>query len=201
MNIYSNMILNDCTFYDFATECAKSFIIDYKVKSNLPFPPPITDYSKLYEETLEDVNDDFNKFNALLDYQKKDMFNTYIKNQRLYLVKKLLSQRSLKRKYKIMLDKVNEFNVDENYNYYKEYMITMINDSLNFDCNMSINFKSLKNLKELTYEDWYSSYLNSLLYDIENTKKNLLKEKESYRERVSYVDNLVKLLEPYKECK
>lgn len=80
-------------------------------------------------------------------------------------------------------------------------MITMINDSLNFDCNMSINFKSLKNLKELTYEDWYSSYLNSLLYDIENTKKNLLKEKESYRERVSYVDNLVKLLEPYKECK
>ena len=182
---YTQVVVNGGSFYDFAVQCAKAFIIDYRDNPKLPFPPPSKNTKNLdyYQKELSEAKDDLINFTRLSVEDKQKMFDDYLSKEIEYYTQKIKECIELAERYDSMLNTVESLNIpNDDYIAYKRFLLNQLNESKDFDCDLEYLTKNLESIKQMSYDDWCSSkilqlnktitYFETQVFEAENSNNN-----------------------------
>lgn len=198
---YTQVVVNGGSFYDFAVQCAKAFIIDYRDNPKLPFPPPSKNTNIFdYQKELINAKDELINFTSLSVEDKQKMFDDYLTKEIDYYTQKIKECIELAGRYDGMLNTVESLNIpNDDYVAYKRFMINQLKESKDFDCNLEYLTKNLESIKQMSYDDWCSSKILHFAEDISYYETQVFEAENADNNKEEWIINLVKMLEKYKE--
>jgi hypothetical protein len=194
---YTSDIAKGISFEEFALGCARAFgacidMRDDPMDTPIPekFEPSSYNTRQYYEAVKEKK-----AFDALSQPKRKIKFEAYRDEKIEYLQKSIAEKKALKKKYKAMLEKAKKFDppTKEHVNF-KNFMISQLNESMDFDCDYSHSQKELNEALTYTggynFEIWEMNQLTMLARDIEYHKKEQAEENERACTRTDWVKTL-----------
>lgn len=164
---YTASIAKGITFKEYALECAKAFgcnITSLKYVHNNPDINYHLDELKKCEKAKSDfISNDKAKYQMFLDYKQTEKSN---------ILQAIKDNAALKTKYAKMLTLCKKFKAPtKNHIEFKKFMISQIENSIEFDCYEENHYKcKLKNNENLTFEEWCKVKMNNLDHEIDYHK-------------------------------
>jgi hypothetical protein len=189
---YTCGIEKGITFKEFALGCARAFgaLIDLRdAPYDTEIPDVIEPHISFYQESLKK---DEEELEQLLNKNKEEIKEGWLKHceevkkdneERLQKVK------ALTEKYEYMLEKARAYiPPTSDHIKYKEFMISQIKESMEFDC---VAYNSVYPKTTLEY---YEGKINTLQHSIEYDKKAIAEEIERAKSRTDWIQALKKSL-------
>lgn len=181
----------DMSLRNFALKCAKKFGFGYYAsnygESDLPKDKMPIHKPKDYTEELNNAKQKVKYYESL----KSD--NTYLDEYRKVCDERIREYEGYNRKdaelrqrYNDMIDKVNNWKVDESLGFLKDYMLSQLNESLEFDCGHIWKLEQSNNFETDALE-WVDKTIEFWKNKIEDVIEEQKKENE-------YVENCNKFL-------
>lgn len=165
---------------DFVIQCARAMgacIMQRDEPSCLP--PILEEPSKHYDEQMKNYLDEWKRLHSIEDVEKE--FKEYRTKKFFEYSDAIDDRRRDRAKYNAMLSKVYNWipPTDDHVNF-KEWMISQLEDSIDFDCSEDYYAKALKELNELTPKQWLKDSIES----VESSLAYYEKAKREETERV-----------------
>jgi hypothetical protein len=200
---YTDAIKDGISFKEYALGCARAFGALVGMRDE-PFDKEIPQVIKPSDYHLEQIRSTMNEKLELLKMSAKELndaalveYATGCKDD----ADRLLEKLDLKSKYEDMLKKAESYvSPSSDHDEFRNFMISQIEDSVRFDCDVKYNLDQDKNVL-LSGADWKEQKLKYL-------KKDLVYHKEAYDEEVArcknrteWIQMMFESLEEYEDVK
>ncbi len=190
---YTADIANDISFKEFAMNCARAFgaCIDLRDSPNKEIPEEFTP-SDYHLKEIERITKDIEELDSLSEAELKERCEEdYIESEN-FRLDRIEKKNILREKYNKMLHTVHSWKVSSEYDNLKKFMIDQIEQSIEWDCDVS--YYSTPKEKVDCYT-WYENMRNILIGSLEYHKKEYEEEVERVEKRNQWIKGLRKSLE------
>lgn len=193
---YTADIKNGISFRKFALNCARNFGAAIALRdesSDVEITPENVKFGgNYYQKALTKAKLAKTKFDKLSQKQKRQLFKKETEKNINYCRQSDASMKAQKKSYLSMLEKVQKWNPPtKDHENMKNFMVSQIEGSINFDCNTEYNNERIVSVVTQTYSEWLKSKKEKLIWDINYHEEQLAKENQRNDERSNWVKNLI----------
>lgn len=193
---YTANIKDGISFRKFALNCARNFGATIALRdedsSIEPTPENVRFGGSYYQKSLKSAKLAQAKFNKLSQKQKLQMFKREAEQILSQCRKSDLEMKAQKKSYLSMLDKVENWTPPtKDHKNMKDFMVSQINQSVDFDCNPEYNNKRIVSAVTQTYSEWLKSKREKMSWDINYHEEQLAKETQRNNERSQWIKDLI----------
>jgi hypothetical protein len=195
---YTANIEKDITFKEYALDCARAFgaCIDMRDEPlSTPIPEKFVE-SDYHKERVASAIKERDEFTEMSKEARKRLFEREVVDSIKESRKVILEKKRLLAKYKAMLVKVEKFVPPTSEHVeYKTFMITQINNSIDFDCDIKYYEKSIATQSALTFREWEKDREDHLRDSVIWHGKHLADEKARIQGRNKWVSDMRKAVD------
>ncbi len=188
--IYDNKPI---TFEKFVLRCARAFgaCIEQRDDS-MEVKPSLRKASDYHEKSLKSAEETLKKLRKSKKSELKTEFEKY-KKTRIEETNNYLFRKDLENRYKKMINSVEGWiPPTEEHKGLQDFMISQLNDSIKYDCNLDYYKEDLKGVENLNFEKWLNSR-------IEGEERKIIYHKEEYEKELKSIEKsndwIIKLYE------
>lgn len=195
---YTAEILRGASFKQFAIKCMENFIYRlHENKNNLSTDGEFKDFkpNQRYYENYCSAIEELTEFNLKPASQWRKEYEEYVEEE-MKRNSKCISENNIKKqKYeKVLLKIKNLVPPTEEHLEFKNFMISQVEGSIEFDCNVSYLKNNLKNKKVISFEDWIEQQKSSLQFDLDYAKEYHEKEVRSCKDSNEWIHAALKAI-------
>jgi len=197
---YTSYIKKGVSFREFVLKCARAMgacvtMRDDPLDEEIPDKFKPSDY---YSKKLIEVRRRRKRLDTISSAEATKGAKKQFNDNKKYALKRIDEIRELETKYKSMLKQVEMWTPPTiDHQDLKDFMVSQIKDSIQFDCNVSYYKQDLDKATLLSGEEWLEREKSSLDSEIESLKKHDAEEKYRTEERNQWIRELRESLEEY----
>lgn len=180
---------NPITLRDFILRCARgmSWFIMQRDES-MTEPPRKIQLQSYYTEAVSKSKSKIEKFCALTTAERRNRWQKYVVDTLNDNEERQQNATALENRYNLMIDKVINWRCDDQLWPLKDFMLSQLNDSKNFDCHVYLR-------EVLGFEDWERETMESLQRSYDYAIQSLNQQRETVAYQNSITEKLYKSLE------
>jgi uncharacterized phage-like protein YoqJ len=193
--IYSG---EDLTLRDFALRCVRQLGARYYASQqgdkDLPKDKaPILKVADYHPKKIEEAKADLQYYSGLLDNLEaaQKLYDEEYNANMKYNAETNEEREKLKERYEIVLKKVENWTIPEEYNSLKELMLKQLKESIDWDCSPYTPYKEEK----IPVEEWVRSKIKMAVRDVEYHTEELRQETLRIEEYNNYLKGLYEALD------
>lgn len=194
---YTAKIGEDQSFEDFVLGCARAFGACIMQRDEpMDYKPMLQKPSDHHSSELIKAQAQLAEFLGMADDEKYD-YGQMCAEEDIYRIKERIEKnRALRAKYESMLLKVqNWLPPSKDHVELKQFMISQITESIDFDCKNDYNYRELEKAKKTTPLEYYQQMLDSIVWNVEYHDKESVKEFDRTFERNNWITQLFESLD------
>lgn len=193
---YTAPIKDGITFRKFALNCARNFgaaIVLRDEDSDVePTPENVRLGGNYYEKSLQSAKQAKTKFDKLSQKQKRQMFERETEQILSQCRKSHCEMKMQKERYLHMLNQVESWiPPTKDHKNMKDFMISQIKESIDFDCNSEYNNSRIISAVTQTYPEWLKFKKEEIARNIEYYTDELKSENRRNNERSQWIKDLL----------
>jgi hypothetical protein len=195
---YTANIEKDITFKEYALDCARAFgaCIDLRDEPlSTPIPEKFEE-SNYYKERVESAIKERDEFSLMSKKDRRKLFEREVVDSIKDARRVILERKRKLVKYEAMLFKVKKFvPPTEEHVEYKNFMISQIESSIDFDCDVKYYEKAIREQSALTFNEWEKDREEQLRDSVIYHNKHLSEEKARIQGRNKWISDMRKAVD------
>lgn len=183
------------TFREFALRCATQFSPFYSYGGDLPLDkPPVLKGMDYCERELEQAREELKEAYRLKEHPEEAERMIAEENREIqeWNAQKKIRSAECRIRFDAMIAKVEQWQVTEEYQYLKDFMLKQLKETRDYDCPEDCYQRSLITISP---EEWIASKIKYAHENIGYYTEKLAKERKWYKDSNEHIQGFYKLLE------